>query len=213
MLMTQHVAKPPVIGVNYFCRRVASGKTLPKSSYYLTIDVTSLPQHSTNPSVLIPQVWLPPALTEANEPSGGRAWPCTTLILLGVAISLGGKVFPHTASPILYVTLIPQHSTEPPVRTPQVWSPPALTEANSPDGGEAFLYQLDPQHSTEPSILTPHVCEDPALTEANSPDGGVAWPSSSSPQHSTEPSVLTPQVCQDPALTEANSSDDGVAWP
>ena len=75
MLMTQHVAKPPVIGVNYFCRRVASGKTLPKSSYCLTEDLTEPPpQHSTNPSVLIPQVWLPPALTEAKEPSGGRAW-------------------------------------------------------------------------------------------------------------------------------------------
>ena len=69
----------------------------------------------------------------------------------------------------------PQHSTEPSVPTPQVCQDPALTEANSPDGGVAWpttsprRSQLEPQHSTEPSVLTPQVCQVPALTEANSP--------------------------------------------
>ena len=72
--------------------------------------------------------------------------------------------------------LLPQHSTEPSVLTPQVWSSPALTEANSPVGGVARLRLSLPQHSTEPSVLTPQVWNLPVLTEANSPDRGVASP-------------------------------------
>ena len=99
------------------------------------------PQHSTEPSVLTPQVCWFPALTEANSPDGDVAWP---------------------------TTFHPQHSTEPSVLTPQVWPIPALTEANSPDGGVAWPSRFKPQHSTEPSVLTPQVCLPPALTEANS---------------------------------------------
>ena len=52
----------------------------------------------------------------------------------------------------------PQHSTEPSVFTPQVCHDPALTEANSPDGGVASPYRFKSlQHSTEPSRLTPQV--------------------------------------------------------
>lgn len=79
----------------------------------------------------------------------------------------------------------PQQATELSRFTPQVWSEPALTETNSPDGGLAWptvlssalvavFASLDPQHSTEPSRLTPQVWKSPALTEANSPVGGVA---------------------------------------
>ena len=35
----------------------------------------SLPQQATEPSTLTPQVLLSSALTEANSPSGGVAWP------------------------------------------------------------------------------------------------------------------------------------------
>ena len=70
---------------------------------------SSSPQHSTEPSCLTPQVWPNPALTEANSPDDGVAWP---------------RRRNH-----------PQHSTEPSGLNPQVWSLPALTEANSPGGG------------------------------------------------------------------------------
>ena len=36
-----------------------------------------LPQHPTEPSVLTPQAWPEPALSEAKEPPGGVAWPTT----------------------------------------------------------------------------------------------------------------------------------------
>ena len=66
---------------------------------------TCSPQHWTEPSVLTPQVWPKPALTEVNSPVGGVASPSS---------------------------LEPQHSTEPSVLTPQVCQDPALTEVNSP---------------------------------------------------------------------------------
>ena len=62
----------------------------------------------------------------------------------------------------------PQHSTAPSVLTPQVWTTPALTEANSPDGGADRPSLCRPQQATEPSALTPQVWRSPALTEANS---------------------------------------------
>ena len=55
------------------------------------------------------------------------------------------------------------------MRTPHVWLPPALTEANSPAGDMAWPYSTLPQQATEPLVLTPHVWLIPALTEANSP--------------------------------------------
>ena len=71
----------------------------------------SSPQQSIEPSVLTPQVWLYPALTEANSPRGGMAWPWP---------------------------LLPQQAAEPPALTPHVCQDPTLTEANSPVNGEAL---------------------------------------------------------------------------
>ena len=64
-------------------------------------------------SALIPQVWEPSALTEANSQDGGVALPNS---------------------------FRPQHSTELSRLTPQVWFNPALIETNSPDGGVAPPY-------------------------------------------------------------------------
>ena len=54
-----------------------------------------------------------------------------------------------------------QHTTEPPVRTPQVRELTdevlALTEVKVPDGGEDWPARLDPQHTTEPSVCTPQL--------------------------------------------------------
>lgn len=50
------------------------------------------PQQTTEPSVRIPQVLRPPAVTEVKAPSGGEAWPSV---------------------------LLPQQATEPSVLTPQ----------------------------------------------------------------------------------------------
>ena len=119
-------------------------------------------QQATEPSTLKPQVCPFRALTEANSPYGGVAWP--------------------------YLSSPPQQATEPSTLKPQVWTHSALTEANSPSGGVAWPYLSSPQQATEPSILTPQVWSNPALTEANSPSGGVASPSSS-PQQATEPST------------------------
>ena len=182
---------PALTEMNSTCSALASpcGAVSPRAC---------MPQHSTEPSALTPQVWNAPALTDANSPAGGVAWP-------------------NESSP--------QHSTEPSVFTPQVWNHPALTEAKEPPGGVAWpttlpsLSSLDPQHSTEPSVLTPQVWSAPALTEANSP--AVEWPDQEhcrlhprlTPSIRRAPSVLTPQVWNAPALTEANSPDGGVAWP
>ena len=99
-------------------------------------------------------------------------------------------------------SLEPQQTTERSVFTPQVWRPPALTEANRTlRGGVAskaissdWSLTLQPQQMTEPSVFTPQVCESPALTEANSPVGGVDCPYLLEPQQTIEPSVFTPQV-------------------
>ena len=86
-------------------------------------------------------------------------------------LGLGGSAWPKS--------LLPQHSTEPSVLTPQLWNHPALTEENSPAGGVAWPTKLPsplllPQHSTEPSRLTPQLWSHPALTEVKEPSGGVA---------------------------------------
>ena len=59
------------------------------------------PQQATESSLLTPQLWPPPTLTETKEPTGGVAWP----------------------SPLL-----PQQATAPSLLTPQVCCTPALTE-------------------------------------------------------------------------------------
>ena len=101
----------------------------------------------------------------------------TTALSLGLAHLLqlsGSAVSPRAYSP--------QQATAPSVLTPQVWAHPALSEANSPDGGVAgaptkmlSTSLSEPQHVTVPSVLTPQVSP-PTLTEVNSPVGGVAWP-------------------------------------
>ena len=69
-----------------------------------------------------------------------------------------------------------------------MWSAPALTEANSPDGGVAWpsslpkAPSLDPQHWTEPSALIPQVWYPQALTEANSTCADLASPSAVNPR-------------------------------
>ena len=128
-----------------------------------------LPQHSTEPSVLTPQVWKSPALTEAKVPSGGEACPLRSQ---------------------------PQHAIEPLALMPQVWTFPALTEANVPSSIEACPWVLSPQQATNPSVPIPQVWRLPALTEANVPAGGLAARRATSPppQQATDPSDLIPQV-------------------
>ena len=53
---------------------------------------SSLPQQATEPSLLTPQVWLDPALTETKEPAGGVAWPSSIAAPAG-----DGAVAPHPA--------------------------------------------------------------------------------------------------------------------
>ena len=75
------------------------------------------------------------------------------------------------ASPPL---LLPQQATEPSPITPQVCSPPALTETKEPAGGVDWPLPLAPQQATEPSPITSQVWPDPALTEAKELAGGVS---------------------------------------
>ena len=86
----------------------ADGGELPLRRRGLAIII--FPQHVTEPSNLKPQVWWNPALTEANSPSGGVAWPSWAL---------------------------PQQATEPATLTPQLWLDPALTDENFPSSGVA----------------------------------------------------------------------------
>ena len=65
------------------------------------------PQQATEPSLLTPQVFAYPAMTEMKEPAGVVAWPSS---------------------------LLPPQATEPLLLTPQVWFPPALTESKEPAG-------------------------------------------------------------------------------
>ena len=58
----------------------------------------------------------------------------------------------------------------------QAWTPPALTVANFPSGGEDWPYKSQPQQSTAPFVLNPQVWLLPALTEVNFPSGGVDAP-------------------------------------
>ena len=85
----------------------------------------SLPQQTTEPSVFTPQVCLPPALTEANLPSGGVASPSSSL---------------------------PQQATVPSVSTPQVCLPPALTEAYSSPRGSVGSFP--PTHAATIAIIS-----------------------------------------------------------
>ena len=70
--------------------------------------LSRLPQHATAPSVLIPQAWLDPALTDMKEPPGGEDSPTVSS---------------------------PQHTIEPSALIPQVKYSPALTELKEPLGG------------------------------------------------------------------------------
>ena len=59
------------------------------------------------------------------------------------------------------------------MRIPHVCVHPALTERNSPPGGEAWPSSSSPQQTTEPSSCTAQVWNLPALTEGVGV-GGVA---------------------------------------
>jgi hypothetical protein len=57
-----------------------------------------------------------------------------------------------------------------------VWSSPALTLVNEPDGALVWPYLFWPQHFTVPAVVTPQLCRSPALTLVNEPDGTVLFP-------------------------------------
>jgi len=62
----------------------------------------------------------------------------------------------------------------PPVRTPQVCSPPALTWVKVPARGVDWPLPSSPQQVTVPAVVTAHVWRSPALTWVKVPAGGVA---------------------------------------
>ena len=97
--------------------------------------------------------------------------------------------------------------------TPQVWSPPALTETNCPSGGEARPARSSPQQVTEASGLTPQVWFPPALTEVNCPPGGVASPSSSLPPAGDGAVKSYSAGVSSTGADEANLPSGGVASP
>jgi hypothetical protein len=66
-----------------------------------------------------------------------------------VNVPAGGVASPYSLSP--------QQATVPSVRTPHLWSIPALTETKVPAGGVACQATLLPQETTVPSVFTPHV--------------------------------------------------------
>ena len=83
------------------------------------------PQHASDPSVRIAQVWRAPALTAVNVPVG--------------------------AAPSRY-SLSPQQAMVPSVRIAQLWKVPTLTAVNVPSGGVAWPRSSHPQQASVPSV-------------------------------------------------------------
>ena len=81
------------------------------------------------PSVRIPQLWAPPALTALKLPVGASVVPS------------------HRAVPQQVIVLS--------VRIPQLWSPPALTVLNRPVGASVCPPWLDPQQLIVLSVRNP----------------------------------------------------------
>ena len=88
---------------------------------------------------LPPLICLYPKVSAGGKPTAHTPFQPTTT-------HLGLPALPYLAS----MTLLraPQQTTEPSALTPQVWPPPALTEANSPSGGVDWPYSLRPQQAT-----------------------------------------------------------------
>ena len=79
--------------------------------------------------VLSAQVWLPPAVTVLNPPSGGVLWPWVLSPQQAMALS--------------------------PVLSAQVWLLPVVTVVNPPSSGVLWPEVLFLQHSTVPSSPKP----------------------------------------------------------
>ena len=88
----------------------------------------------------------------------------------------------------------------PSVRSPQLWSPPALTELNVPGGGVDSPSSFLPQQATVASVRTAQVWSPPASTALNVPPAGVACPWLFEPQQASAASTLTAHECAPPAL-------------
>ena len=108
--------------------------------------------------------------------------------------------------------LLPQHATDPLLRSPHECSAPAETALNEPVGGDARLDPLLPQHSTDPLLRSPHECSAPAETALNEPAGGVARLDPLLPQHSTDPLLRSPHECSAPAETALNQGGRVPVW-
>lgn len=103
-----HVKSPLYVETN----RVRRFKPAPCTAHQggggvLSPDVFD-PQQATSPSLLTPQLWLPPAATWVKAPAGGALWPSA---------------------------LLPQQATLPSLLTPQLWLPPAATWVKASAGG------------------------------------------------------------------------------
>ena len=71
----------------------------------------------------------------------------------------------------------PQHETAPALFKAQVWSLPALTAVNAPEGALlTWLLVLLPQHEIAPALFSAQVWLPPALTAVNAPEGAsLTW--------------------------------------
>ena len=112
-----------------------------------------LPQQATEPSLLTPQVWNHPALTETKEPAGGVAWPAASAAPAG-----DGAVAPHPAG-----------------------VEPSGADGDEGIRGRRGLAVVIVAPAAGDGAVAPHPAGverrlDPALTESKEPAGGVAWP-------------------------------------
>src|SRR5947208_95256 len=77
----------------------------------------------------------------------------------------------------------PQHTTLASVRTPQLWSPPAVTAVNVPAGAFVCPAPSSPQQAIVPSPFSAHEWLFPLLTWRNVPGGDASCPAELAPQH------------------------------
>ena len=132
----------------------------------------SLPQQTGLPSIVSPQVWLPPLAMALKVPAGGDNLPSASS---------------------------PQQTGVPSARSAQVWRPPLLMAVNRSSGGVARPDSLLPQQTGTPSAVNPQTWLSPLLIAANStPSGAIA---SSLPQQNGTPLPKSTQVCSSPLLT------------
>src|SRR4051812_2868272 len=117
-----------------------------------------------------------PALTEREEPRGAT-------------LNGGDCVFR------------PQHTRVWSVRSPQLWSPPALMALKVPGGAVASPSALLPQHTAVSSVRIAHVCRPPASMALNVPGGVADCPLLFEPQQMSVLSGLIAQEWAPPAVT------------